>query len=79
MRKKKIVEQRDEARALVEELLPYIKDYVQYGLELTINEPDAHYEDDCRECQWNRNAIAWKARFDNGEIARILGKEEENV
>lgn len=76
MRKKKIIEQRDEARKLAEELLPYLRDYINFGLELGQMRPEEHNEDDCFDCAWNRRAIAWQARIDSGEIYRIIGNGE---
>ena len=78
MRKKKIIEQRDEARKLAEELIPYVKDYIMFGLELGQMRPEEHNEDNCFDCDWNRRAIAWDDRFQSGEIDRILGKGDSD-
>lgn len=69
---KKLKQELADARALAEDLLPYVKDYIGYGLGLG-EKPENHEEDECLDCVWHKKAIEWKERFDSGEIAVILG------
>ena len=78
MRKKKIIEERDEARKLAEELMPLLINAVNFGLQLGDSKPEDHDEDDCLDCQVYRESLVWKERLDSGEIDRVLGKEKNN-
>jgi hypothetical protein len=72
MRKKQIIEERDAARALAKELMPFLEDYIRFGQDIGEAE-DGHDSENCYDCQVRRKALDWQSRIDSGEIAKIMG------
>lgn len=67
----RLIAERDSARTLAAELIPYVRDYIAYGLQLG-EKPEGHVEDGCFDCMWYSLACDWQARFDSGEIDAII-------
>ena len=57
-------------RALLCEIWPLLLDDVRQGLELGAPPVD-HPGDDCPDCVWYRNSLAWQTRIDTGEFAAL--------
>lgn len=73
----RLTTERDSARTLAAELIPYVRDYIAYGLQLG-EKPEGHDEDDCFDCLWYELACKWQARFDSGEIDAIINGTKPN-
>ena len=66
--------ERDMARALAYELLPFLQDYVKFGVQGIGAPPDEHEADGCPDCEFYEEAVMWKSRLESGEIAQIIGR-----
>jgi hypothetical protein len=57
-------------RALLCEIWPLLLDDVRQGLALGAPPAD-HPGDDCPDCVWYRNSLAWQTRIDAGEFTEL--------
>lgn len=53
---------------LVQELRPYLEAHIRNGMECSPG--FIHTDvDDCADCRWYKESIAWKKRIDGGELS----------
>lgn len=60
----------DRLRGLVVELRPYLESDVRSGLMCEPGLTHTH-DDDCEDCAWYAESVAWKARLDAGELDEV--------
>jgi hypothetical protein len=56
-------------RGIIDELIPYLIIDVRSGI--TLGEPPLGHDDDCSDCDWYRESLAWKQRLKSGELGSV--------